>query len=395
MDIRRLSLWEGRNATYMSNDSFSVVIEDQGEVALELSAKMENGARISPLALPYFRGTGSGVFSDDNGTWWRNRQSLYQAGGAYFNFPENNEDIINSSNTYWMLRKYGTEEEFHGVWKYSEMKSRELGNRYHIGKVDLVIPGHNVLYTAFRITNTGDEVIHGSPSWNVMLSSPLVETGTMIATSSKYFSVYPLARRESGINRFQTGKVFDDLKKAPLQDGGYADASVVPPPTGTYDYIIGKFIENSNTRWVSAINPQSQMLFITFSPKAESEEDYEFPNATIGENYYGRMDAPWALFDGATPQVMAVTLGFNSGPKGTKNFVLEPGQSKNIYIGTAFSHYDNPRLSLGFYNNEVDENGFMFKRTKSSAVLPADTNFTALRKLSKRMFFLGSDSIRR
>ena len=54
MDIRRLSLWEGRNATYMSNDSFSVVIEDQGEVALELSAKMENGARISPLSLPYF-----------------------------------------------------------------------------------------------------------------------------------------------------------------------------------------------------------------------------------------------------------------------------------------------------------------------------------------------------
>ena len=52
MDIRRLSLWEGRNATYMSNDSFSVVIEDQGEVCLELSARMENGARISPLSLP-------------------------------------------------------------------------------------------------------------------------------------------------------------------------------------------------------------------------------------------------------------------------------------------------------------------------------------------------------
>ena len=217
----------------------------------------------------------------------------------------------------------------------------------------------------------------------------------MISTNSKFFSVYPLARRESGANRFLTGKVFDDLKKTPLVDGGHADASVVPPPTGTYDYIIGKFIEKDSTRWVSAINPQTQMLFITFSPKAESEEDYEFPNATIGENYYGRMDAPWALFDGATPQVMALTLGFNSGPKGTKNFVLEPGQSKNIYIGTSFSHYDNPRMSLGFYNNEVDETGFMFKRTKSSAMIPADTNFTTLRKLSKRMFFLGSDSIRR
>ena len=95
------------------------------------------------------------MFSDENSTWWRSQQGLYQAGGAYFNFPENNEDIINSSNTYWMLRKYGTEDEHHGVWKYSEMKSRAEGNRYHLGRVDLLIPGQNVLYTAIRITNTG------------------------------------------------------------------------------------------------------------------------------------------------------------------------------------------------------------------------------------------------
>ena len=394
MDIRRLSLWEGRNATYMSNDSFSVVIEDQGEVCLELSARMENGARISPLSLPYFRGTGSGVFSDENSTWWRSQQGLYQAGGAYFNFPENNEDIINSSNTYWMLRKYGTEDEHHGVWKYSEMKSRAEGNRYHLGRVDLLIPGQNVLYTAIRITNTGNETLYGSPSWNAMLSSPLIESGAMMATNAKYFTVYPLRRRESGVNRFATGKIFDDLKKAPLENGGYADASIVPAPTGTYDYIIGKFPEKDSTKWVSVINPRSQMLFITFTPQAESSDDYEFPNSTIGENYYGRMDAPWALFDGATPQVMAVTAGFNSGPKGTRNLAIEPGQSKNIYIGTAFSHYTNPRLSLGFYNNEVDDIGFIFKRTKSSILIPADTRFTALRKLSKRVFFLGSDSIR-
>ena len=31
MDIRRLSLWEDRYATYMSNDVFSAGIEDQGD----------------------------------------------------------------------------------------------------------------------------------------------------------------------------------------------------------------------------------------------------------------------------------------------------------------------------------------------------------------------------
>ena len=57
MDIRRLALWEGRYATYMSNDTFSAIIEDQGEVTIDLAAKLNTGARISPLSLPYFRGT--------------------------------------------------------------------------------------------------------------------------------------------------------------------------------------------------------------------------------------------------------------------------------------------------------------------------------------------------
>ena len=94
MDIRRLALWEGRYATYMSNGEFSAVIEDQGEVAVELSALMNNGSRLSPFSLPYFRGTGSGVFSDENGSWWQQKQGLYQAGGAYFNFPDTLEERI-------------------------------------------------------------------------------------------------------------------------------------------------------------------------------------------------------------------------------------------------------------------------------------------------------------
>ena len=132
----------------------------------------------------------------------------------------------------------------------------------------------------------------------------------MISTNSKYFSVYPLRSREWGVNRFATGQVFEELKKAPLEGGGIADASIVPPPTGTYDYMIGKFMEKEETRWVSVINPRSQMLFITFTPKMVNEDDYEFPNSTIGENYYGRLDSPWALFDGAASAggLTAVTL---------------------------------------------------------------------------------------
>ena len=61
MDIRRLPLWEGRNATIMNNGEINAVIEDQGEVMLELSNQVRSGARVNPLAIPYFRGFGSGV----------------------------------------------------------------------------------------------------------------------------------------------------------------------------------------------------------------------------------------------------------------------------------------------------------------------------------------------
>lgn len=393
MDIRRLALWEGRYATYMSNDSFSAIVEDQGEVTVELSAKLPSGVRLSPLSLPYFRGTGSGVFSDENRAWWDSRQGLYQAGGTYFSFPENNEDIVTAINTYWSLRRYGTEDDFHGVWKYSEMKSRQEGNRYHLGRIDLMLPGQNVLYTAIKITNTGDETLKANPSWSSMLSSPLVEGGTMLGTSAKFFSVYPLKKRESGKNRFSPGSVFEELKKAPLILGGTADASIVPnTPTGTYDFIIGKFYEKDDTRWITVINPRSQLIYFTFTPKAINQDEYEFPNVAIGENYYGRMDAPWALFDGATPIVQSLTVGFNAGPKGTKNFSLEKGESKTIYVANGFCSYDNPRISMGYYLNEISEKGFTLKRTKSTAFIPADTGFKALRRISKRIFFLGSGS---
>ena len=147
----------------MSNGSFFVVTEDQGEITLEISVRNGQGARISPLCLPYFRGTGSGVMSDENGQWWRMRQGLYQAGGMYFSFPSGKDDQITTTNTYWSVRRYGTEDEFGGVWKYSEMKSREAGNRYKVGKVDLVLPGHDVLYMAYSITNLGDTVLKGNP----------------------------------------------------------------------------------------------------------------------------------------------------------------------------------------------------------------------------------------
>ena len=386
MDIRRLALWEGRYATYMSNDIFSALIEDQGEVLLELTSRTLSGARINAMALPYFRGTGAGVISDDNGEWWQNNEALYQAGGGYFTFPSSSGEHISSINTYWTLRRYGTEEEHGGVWRLSEMKSREEGNRYRLGKIDMILPGHPVLYTAIRITNTGSETLMGSSSWHSMIGAPLLETGSLIASNAKYWTAYALSRRESGVNRFLPGMVFDDLKHAPLVRGGTADAGFVPPPTGTYDYMIGKIPEKSAIGWAAVNNPRCQLLYFMFTPHEGDDGTLLLPNVDIAENYLGRMDAPWALFDGATPEIRAVTLGFNTGPKGTMNISLEPGESRMLFIGNGFISYDNPRMGLGFFSVEPSDSGFVFKRTKSWALMPADHRFSAIKQLAEKLF---------
>ena len=198
------------------------------------------------------------------------------------------------------------------------------------------------------------------------MSSPLVEKGTYIITNARKFNVFPVAFRESGVNRFIPNMVFSDLRKAPLLKGGIADASVVPSPTGTYDYIMG-WLSEEPVSWLSATNPSDQMSFMIFTQKEQSVDEFSMPFCTIGQNWYGRMDAPWALFDGATPQVKSLSLGYSYGESGSMNFSLNPGETKTY--------------------SETKPEGFMFKRTKSMFLCEADTAFKALRKVSKRLFF--------
>lgn len=49
MDIRRLRLWESRNATVLTNDLIRTVVEDQGGMVLELSSISPQGGGGSML----------------------------------------------------------------------------------------------------------------------------------------------------------------------------------------------------------------------------------------------------------------------------------------------------------------------------------------------------------
>lgn len=385
MDIKRISLWEGRNATILSNDTFSVVIEDQGNVVLELSSKNGNGARTSPLSIPYFRGTGRSVLEDENSSWWKMRQTLYQAGGAYFSFPTNEEGKISSVNTSWNIKRYGSENDYGGVWRYSLMNSREIENKYSLSRVDVVLPSQSVLYSAIAIENTGNEDLFANPSFTAMLSYPLIMPKTSIVSNATHFYACPLSTRENGRNRVNVHVLFDDLKKAPTENG-LEDISVVPEANGTYDYIIGSGVDKGFP-FIAVSNRSSGMCFYLLGNKKEGDGEFSFPSITLGENWFGRFDSPWALYDGATPQVESLSVGFSHGESSQKYFLLHPGEIKTTYLALGYEYLGDKKVPSSWQSLEEKEDGIYLKKVKGESLLSFDTSFKAIRKISKKIFF--------
>lgn len=393
MDIRRIPLWESRNATYMSNNLLRTVIEDQGEVAIELSAAAIQGGFVNAVTPPYFRGRGAGVLSDPNSDWWKGRSSFYQAGGIYVSFPSKDEDHILTTNTSWLVRRYGSDGDSGGVWRLSTMKSREEGQRYHAYKVDLLLPGHPVLYSLVRIVNSGEDDLSYNASVHAMLTPPFLESGCLLSTSGAAYTAFAPNFREVAFNRMRPGQVFGDLRHAPAVNGANLDAGYIPGPTGSYDYIVGQLDRNTDLGWTAMINPRLQMVHLMFFPSVHSklpDQVMKSPHVDVAYNLLGRMDSPWALYEGGTGQVFSLTVGHgrldhHGVLAGPSSWTLKPGGTVDIVSGQAFTSFDNPRLGGGFYTLEHEEFGLVLKRTKSYAYIQCDYEFRTVRELADRL----------
>jgi len=394
MDIRRIPLWEGRNATIISNDVLRAVIEDMGDVMLELSAVSARGGRVNALSIPYFRGIGAGVESDPNSDWYKGRERSYNAGGSYLTFPSKEEGPISSYSQSWIVRRYGSENERGGIWRMSEMKSREEHNRYKLTKIDLMLPDEAVIYSLVRIDNLmEDEDLMGEISMHSMLSPPFLEQGCIISSSDASFVSFPPNLRVVATNSLRSGYYFSDLRKVPSSRSGTVDASVVPGPSGTYDYVMGELKESTSLGWVSVNSPRSQLMHCLFFLGPASnlpEECLRLSKIDFAMNYSGRMESPWALYEGGTPQVFSLTVGAgvmaHGGAFGSPERIsIPPSESRMMLYGQALAHYQNPRMGLGFYSCDVSDDSIVFKRTKSFMRIGADTGFSSIMKLGKRV----------
>lgn len=410
MDIRRLRLWESRNATVLSNDLIRIVLEDQGGMVLELSSDTPTGGRLNAHLLPHYRGSGTSVFSDENGQYWRNSPFLYQKAGSYLSFPnfgrsfsdgeELQEHNGYTASSYWMVERYGTDPEFGGVWLMSLVRNRKA--KWQVRKIDMLLPNQPVHYTACVITNNGTEDLVANATWNNELGSPFLESGCVLNASAESWATGDENSLIGTNARLAPNTVFDDWKKAPLKAGGTVDLSEVPPVIGKSDIISGVIPKTASMGWSSVINPRQQMVYFNFFPGpaavAEDEVPINFNNFIF--DYGGRNETPWSLYPGGMSQQYSLNCGSGTnhlyeGLEHTKpgdqlmgadtTITVKPGETKTLYYASAFCAYDNNRIGGNFNTVEQVVEGIVLKRTKSWAFIPSDSTFHCLKQLTKRL----------
>ncbi len=373
MDIRRLKLFNSRNAAMLTNDLVQLIIEDQGGMVLEFSTKIAQGGRINPHAIPSYRGTGSSVYSDENSEFWQNNPTLYQQAGSYIVFPQ--EDEHSTAASYWMVEQYGTDPEFGGVWLTSRMRNRLKG--WQVRKLDLLLPNQPVHYTAYYFTNNSPEPLDAIIQSRTLLGSPFLEQGCVVNTNAESFESFPIPNTKS---RIPEGH-FNDWRKVQTKESGVIDFTEIPLPTNTVDFIKATVNTKNSLGYTSMINPRMQMAYLTFFPTAPTEEDeLVFNHTSFLYQFSGFDQTPYALYAGGLDQNYTVELGEEL------QTTIEPHQTKMLFHARAFAPYDNARLGGNFHILEQIPDGIMLKRTKTTAIIPADSSFSAIRALAKRLF---------
>ncbi len=360
--------------------------------------------------LPYYRGSGTSVFSDENAQYWKNSPFLYQRAGSYLSFPNygmgfsNEEDQQDhngyTASSYWMVERYGTDPEFGGVWLMSLVRNRKA--KWQVRKIDMLLPNQPVHYTASIITNNGTEDLIANATWNNELGSPFLESGCVLNASAESWTTGDESPFIGITTRLAPHATFDDWRKAPLKEGGTVDLSEVPPLIGKSDFISGVVPQTASMGWASVINPRQQMLYFTFFPGPAALEEGDAPinfNNFLFD-YGGRNETPWSLYPGGMSQQYSLSCGSGtnnlySGLEQVKSgdtlmgsdttITIKAGETKTLYYATAFTPYDNNRIGGNFSTVEQVVEGLVLKRTKSWAFIPADSTFHCLKRLTKRL----------
>lgn len=412
MDVRRVQLWQDRQATVMSNDSIRAVIEDIGGMVLELSNTNFEGGRINAHPLYHFHGRGSSLSSDENSSYWGNSPLMYYLGGNFPCFPNFGPDhsvgeVAHEAHGWtstgvWSVVKYGNDVESGANWLLSFMKGPNPNYPFEIYKLEMLLPGHPVLYSSLIVKNTGDKELPANAAWHNTVGSPFLESGCIINLSADRFITVPANSEFDDTGRLAMGVEFDDLSKVPLRKEGTCNLSVVPGLIGYTDFITGTVPSDAKLGWSSVINPRLKMAYFMFfpGPAAVEEDEITLHFNSLWMQYGGRPFTPWALYDGGTDHTFCLgtenSVGYYANGLGSSlenpellgrptTTLLPPNKTKVLRYATAFTGYENNKIGGGIDSVEQVVEGIVLKKGKSYTFFEADSTFHYLKELEKKV----------
>lgn len=427
MDIRRVRIKDDENATVLSNDLIRAVVQDNNGRLIELSAMNIHGGWVNSNKLhrfPFSKDTveqnikrlkadplleklyGYQVKLEKNDALDL-EQKREREKEIILNNIHNYDDLLNKSETLnkdvnddyirtmfetdrvkWVVERYGSDEATGGVW----VMSKNLDYRNNIWatkRLDVVLPNQPVVYSALYIKNICNESIKLKVGFDNTIGSPFLESNCVINSSAKMWNKYSDIDQSMIVERISNSKKPFSLEKAPLLSGGNCDLKSVSGVIGSTDVIYAKNdLEKNSHIWFSVINPNYQLVYLSFSPTKNLMQDMDIPlnYSTMVLDYGGRHQPPWSLYEGGPSNEFSIHLGASTSYFGQGGGVeIAPNEIKRIMYARSLTTYDNPRMGNNFSSFESFNHNIVLKRTKSSIVIPSDPKFEIIKKFGDNL----------
>jgi hypothetical protein len=398
-----------RNATFLENESNRVLIDDQGGIVPEFSARSGNGWLNAHWQAWFRVNSGEKYKEEKHKSFWSNA-IMYNLAGNFFccpNFcgpPEIDGVKLPphgwTANLKWQYKKSGVDEETGAAWALSSLKSPDNRIPLSFIKTDLILPGHPVHYSSLTVKNSGNKDIEINAAWHNNVGAPFLQAGCIYSASAEKWGTIPKGQEYDTSTRLALGVEFDSLKKAPLKNGGTEDISLIPPPIGYTDYVAGAIPTTCKVGWSALVNPIIKYTYMCFfpGPAVTTEDDITLWFNAMWMQYGGRPFPPYAPYEGGTDVTYClgtenVTAAYGGGLEysrkkkkvlGVPTVISIPGKGKKtLRYATLFVPYIGDVLDEGILSLEFEKDKLIARgKGKKSCIIRADSSFAVLKKIA-------------
>ncbi|MDR3146580.1 MAG: hypothetical protein LBU21_09905 [Treponema sp.] len=400
-----------RAATILEQDLIHVMIDDEGGMIPVLAGIRDRGS-INAHWLPWFRSYSGKKYNDaEHGAFWK-AGLLYHIAGSFPCIPNFGPgEIIDgvtmpphgwSANHTWRFITKGVDEASGAAWALSVMESPDKAMPLSLKKIDAVVPGDPVHYTAITVKNNGAGDVSINAGFHNTLGAPLLQPGCRISGAAERWTTPPLGGEFDTTTRLVPGTEFPSLDRAPLGKGGRVDLSLVPGPIGCTDFATGVIPSSSILGWSALINPALKLVYICFftGPLAAAEDDIVLRFNDLWMQYGGRSFTPWAPYDGAADLTYCLgtenaLAAYAYGLKysrmagtvlGAPATVTIPARGeKTVRYGSLFAAYEGSAPDGGIRSVTPEERRLIITGVSGeSRAFNADPAFTVLKAIAAR-----------